>query len=284
MFEGSNLGEVIADRQALMAALAISTNGAENDRIKGGLDNADGTIDEMRELFKDDEWSTAMDRQQEQLNINYGLYKQVNEQLSGFNQSLGGLMEKHEGLATAAYAAGTALAAIGAAGAVGGLLGGAGGAAGAAAGAAKFAGKAGLVGAAGVAGYGVGAVINDKFIEGTAAQDVIGEKIAQALALFGNDSAQAALDANAKYDQMIAEQQETKAKQEQMVNEQAQTKQIQSQLVSQQGVMISHLSNIAAKPVPTFNPVITIGGRSTAMNMMDEIGKQTKRGKYGPYR
>ncbi len=284
MIEGANLGEIIADRQALMAALAISTNGSENDRIKSGLDNAAGTTAEMRELFKDDEWSTAMDRQQEQLNINYNLYKQVNEQLSGFNQSLGGFMEKHEGLATAAYAAGTALAAIGAAGAVGGLLGGAGGAAGAAAGAAKFAGKAGLVGAAGVAGYGVGTVINDKFIEGTAAQDVIGEKIAQALALFGNDSAQAALDANAKYDQMIAEQQETKAKQEQMISEQAQTKQIQSQLVSQQGVMISHLSNIAAKPVPTFNPVITIGGRSTAMNMMDEIGKQSKRGKFGPYR
>lgn len=286
MFEGSNLGEVIADRQALMAALAISTNGAENDRIKGGLDNADGTIDEMRELFKDDEWSTAMDRQQEQLNINYGLYKQVDEQLSGFNQSLGGFMEKHEGLATAAYGAGLVLAALGAAGAVGGAIGGlgGGGVAGGLAGAAKFAKVGGGIGLAAGAGYAAGTGFNKTFIEGTAAQDVIGEKIAQALAIFGNDSAQAALDANAKYDQMIAEQQQTKAKQEQMVNEQAQTKQIQSQLVSQQGVMISHLSNIAAKPVPTFNPVITIGGRSTAMNMMDEVKKQSKRGKYGPYR
>ena len=123
-----------------------------------------------------------------------------------------------------------------------------------------------------------------KSIEGTAASDAIGEKIAQALALFGNDTAQTAIESNAKYDQMIAEQQQTKQKQEQMINEQAQTKQIQSQLVSQQGVMISHLSAIAAKPVPTFNPTISIGGRSTAMNMMDEIGKQSKRGKYGPYR
>lgn len=286
MIEGANLGEIIADRQALMAALAISTNGSENDRIKSGLDNAAGTTAEMRELFKDDEWSTAMDRQQEQLNINYNLYKQVNEQLSGFNQSLGGFMEKHEGLATAAYGAGLALAALGTGSAVGGVLGGLGGGglAGGLAGAAKFAKVGGGIGLAAGAGYAAGTGFNKTFIEGTAAQDVIGEKIAQALALFGNDSAQAALDANAKYDQMIAEQQETKAKQEQMVNEQAQTKQIQSQLVSQQGVMISHLSNIAAKPVPTFNPVITIGGRSTAMNMMDEIGKQTKRGKYGPYR
>ena len=284
MLEGSNLGEVIADRQALMAALAISTNGAENERIKSGLDKADGTIDDLYEVFKGDEWATAMSRQQEQLNINYGLYKQVNEQLSGFNQSLGGFIERHEGLATAAYAAGTALAAIGAAGAIGGLLGGAGGAAGAAKGAAKFAGKAGLVGAAGVAGYGVGTVINDKLIAGTALGDGIGEKVAQALALFGNDTAQAALDANAKTDQLIAEQQQTKAKQEEMVREQSQTKQIQSQMSTQLGIMTAHLSNIAAKPVPTFNPTITIGGHSTAMNMMSEIDKQSKRGKFGPYR
>ena len=294
MLEGSNLGEVIADRQALMAALAISTNGSENERIKAGLDGADGTIDGLHELFKGDEWATAMSRQQEQLNINYGLYKQVNEQLSGFNQSLGGFMEKHEELATAAYSAGLALAAVGAAGVVGSLAGGAGtGAAGgllgrlggglAAAGAGAL-GTAGLAVAGGAAGgYLIGTGIS-KSIEGTTASDAIGEKIAQALALFGNDTAQAAIESNAKYDQMIAEQQQTKQKQEQMINEQAQTKQIQSQLVSQQGVMISHLSAIAAKPVPTFNPNITIAGQPLAMNMMQEVSKQSKRGKFGPYR
>ncbi|WP_252962582.1 phage tail tape measure protein [Psychrobacter sp. PSP] len=286
MLEGSNLGEVIADRQALMAALAISTNGSENERIKSGLDNAGGTVDGLHELFKGDEWATAMDRQQEQLNINYGLYKQVNEQLSGFNQLLGGFMEKHEGLATAAYGAGLALAAIGAAGTVGGALGmaGGGGVAGGLAGAAKFAKVGGAVAAAGAVGYAAGTGINETFIEGTVVADKIGAAIAHVLAAAGNNEAQAAIDANAKYDQMIAEQQQTKQKQEQMVNEQAQTKQIQSQMSTQLGIMTAHLSNIAAKPVPTFNPTITIGGHSTAMNMMDEIGKQTKRGKFGPYR
>lgn len=286
MLEGSNLGEVIADRQALMAALAISTNGSENERIKSGLDNAGGTVDGLHELFKGDEWATAMDRQQEQLNINYGLYKQVNEQLSGFNQSLGGFMEKHEGLATAAYGAGLALAAIGAAGTVGGALGmaGGGGVASGLAGAAKFAKVGGAVAAAGAVGYAAGTGINETFIEGTVVADKIGAAIAHVLAAAGNNEAQAAIDANAKYDQMIAEQQQTKQKQEQMVNEQAQTKQIQSQMSTQLGIMTAHLSNIAAKPVPTFNPTITIGGHSTAMNMMDEIGKQTKRGKFGPYR
>ena len=294
MFEGSNLGEIIADRQALMAALAISTNGAENERIKSGLDNAEGTTAEMRALFKDDEWSTAMDRQQEQLNINYNLYTQVNEQLSQFNSSLGGFMEKHEGLATAAYGAGLALAAVAAGGVVSSLAGGAGaGAAGGLLGrigGGLVAAGTGAVGTAGLAvaggaagGYLIGTGISG-MLEGTSASDAIGEKIAQALALFGNDTAQAAIETNAKYDQMIAEQQQTKAKQDQMVNEQAQTKQIQAQMSTQLGIMTAHLSNIAAKPVPTFNPNITIAGRPVAMNMMDEIGKQSKRGKYGPYR
>lgn len=294
MLEGSALGEVIADRQALMAALAISTNGSENERIKGGLDNAGGTIDGLHELFKGDEWATAMARQQEALGINYNLYTKVNEQLSGFNTAMSGFMEQHAGLATAAYAAGIALAAVAAAGVVGSLAGGAGvaGAAGAlwgriggglAAAGAGAAGTAGLaVAGAGAGGYLIGTGISG-MIEGTSTADAIGEKIAQALALFGNDTAQAAVETNAKYDQMIAEQQQTKAKQEQMVNEQAQTKQIQAQMSTQLGIMTAHLSNIAAKPVPTFNPVITIGGRSTAMNMMDEIGKQSKRGKFGPY-
>lgn len=36
--------------------------------------------------------------------------------------------------------------------------------------------------------------------------DFLGEKITQTLALFGNDNAQAALESQAKYDEMIAQQ------------------------------------------------------------------------------
>ncbi|MEG9304680.1 phage tail tape measure protein [Psychrobacter celer] len=312
MLEGSNLGEVIADRQALMAALAISTNGAENERIKAGLDNAGGTVNDLHELFKDDEWSTAMDRQQEQLNINYSLYKQVNEQLSGFNSSLGGFMEKHEGLATAAYGAGLALAAVAAggvvsslaggagAGAAGGLLGRAGGSlvrgAGAvgrgvvAGGSALVSASGAAVAYSGVGGYAIGTLINKAFIENNdKLSDAIGGTIHTALANMGVESSQQALDAH--FNSLIQQSEQTATKQDQMVNEQAQTKQIQSQMMSQQsqmiaqqGQMIGQLQAIASKPVPTFNPIISIGGRSTAMNMMDEIGKQSKRGKYGPYR
>lgn len=51
------------------------------------------------------------------------------------------------------------------------------------------------VGVAGAAGYGVGTAINKAFIEGTETQVDIGRAIAKTLAFFGNDDAQAALDA-----------------------------------------------------------------------------------------
>ncbi|EEF78477.1 phage tail tape measure protein [Methylophaga thiooxydans] len=57
-------------------------------------------------------------------------------------------------------------------------------------------GTAGLaVGAAGLAGYGAGKVIYDNALEGTEFADALGRSIAKALALFGNDNAQAALSA-----------------------------------------------------------------------------------------
>jgi phage tail tape-measure protein len=57
-------------------------------------------------------------------------------------------------------------------------------------------GTAGLaVAGAGLAGYGAGTAINKTFIEGTEFQEALGRSIAKALALFGNDNAQAALNA-----------------------------------------------------------------------------------------
>lgn len=58
-------------------------------------------------------------------------------------------------------------------------------------------GTAGLaVGAAGAAGYGVGTLINDNLIDGTALGDKIGESVARVLAAFGNEEAQRAIRAN----------------------------------------------------------------------------------------
>lgn len=315
MFEGSALGEVIADRQALMAALAISQNGAENERIKSGLDGASGTIDGLYELFKGDEWATAMARQQEALGINYTLYTQVNEQLSAFNSAAAGFMENHAGLATAAYGAGLALATLGTIATVGGLLGGVGaGAAGGAAGgllgrAGGVLGRAGgavgrgvwagasalvsasgaAVGYAGVGGYAFGTILSKALIEKNAdLSDKIGGTIHTALANLGFESSQQALEAH--FNSLIQQSEQTQTKQDQMVNEQTQSKQIQTQMLSQQAKMIAQQSQmigqlqaIASKPVPSFNPNITIAGRPLAINMMEEIGNQSKRGKFGPF-
>jgi hypothetical protein len=56
--------------------------------------------------------------------------------------------------------------------------------------------KAGALGAAGVGGYAAGTYLNDKFISGTRAGDVIGETVARVLAFFGNEETQRAIDIN----------------------------------------------------------------------------------------
>lgn len=53
--------------------------------------------------------------------------------------------------------------------------------------------KAGLVGLAGAAGFGVGTLINDQLIEGTAAGDAIGKALNQIVAFFGSEESRAAL-------------------------------------------------------------------------------------------
>ncbi|MEW6648147.1 MAG: phage tail tape measure protein [Pseudomonadota bacterium] len=67
-------------------------------------------------------------------------------------------------------------------------------------GAGAMATSAGLVAAAGAAGYGVGTLINKQFVEGTAFGDALGEGIARVLAALGNDSAQAAIEAQQRYE------------------------------------------------------------------------------------
>ncbi len=57
--------------------------------------------------------------------------------------------------------------------------------------------------ASGAAGYGVGTLINDKFIKGTEFQNKLGAAIAKGLAFFGNENAKAAVATNTKIDLAI---------------------------------------------------------------------------------
>ena len=73
---------------------------------------------------------------------------------------------------------------------------------------AAIASPVGQVAAAGVAGYTAGTIINKNFVEGTSFGDKLGESIAKTLAFFGNDNAKAAVEAQAQYDRMIAQQEQ----------------------------------------------------------------------------
>lgn len=227
MVQGSKIGNILVDRQALQAALAYRNGSGEKDRILNGLNGADGTVDGLHQLFAGDEWASYQSRQNEQMNINYQAYQNVNGVLNGFNTQMISFMQKHSDLATAAYTASVALGTMAAAATTSSLLGKlgggasvAGGVAGRVAGARVLAGTAvgavgmgttaGAVALAGGTGYGAGTLIYKGALEGTKTADVIGSVISKGLALLGNEEAKAANEATQKYEQMIQEQRQTR--------------------------------------------------------------------------
>lgn len=237
MLQGTKVGNILVDRQALQAALAYRNGSSDKERILNGLNGADGTVDGLAKLFSGDEWANYQTRQNEQMNINYQAYLNVNGALNTFNTEMSGFMQKHSGLATAAYSAGVVLAGIGALTTVGSVLSRLGGGAAAggiagtvasragglmtagrtAVGAASATGVGGavVIGAAG--GYAIGTMVS-KAIEGTKAGDWVGEKVTQLWAGLGSEEAQQALEAQQKYDKMIQEQQQTRLAIQQTTN------------------------------------------------------------------
>ena len=238
MLQGTKVGNILVDRQALQAALAYRNGSSDKERILNGLNGADGTVDGLHKLFSGDEWANYQTRQNEQMNINYQAYLNVNGALTTFNSQLAGFMQQHEGLATAAYSASVALGAVAAASMAGSLLGKLGGGAAAGGIAGTVASRAGglmtagrtAVGAAGVTGIGAaviggatlgwtgGSWLSKNVIEGTKFGDKTGEIIAKGLALLGNENAQQAVRDQAKYEQMIQEQQQTRLAIQQTTN------------------------------------------------------------------
>lgn len=213
---GSQLGEFLADRQALMAALAVYYKKDELNEMRTVLPNAGGTVASEYDFVSQSESSKNQAMLQEKLFAQSKAYDAVSDSLGDFKDMVTDAARNNEKLAAAAYTAATAVATLAAASAVGMVLsGGKGGkVAGAAGSLAKrggsavlgAAGPAGAVAVAGIAGYGAGTLISKNFVEGTAAGDKIGEVIAKTLAVFGNEDAKAAVEAQRAYDAMLAEQ------------------------------------------------------------------------------
>lgn len=212
--EGTELGKLLADRQALMAALAVFYKKDDLEKIKSDLPNAGGTVAEEYNMVSQREWAIKQAAEQEKLFAQSKAYDAVSGALSGLNEMVVGAAREHETLAGAAYGATVALTALAGGAALATVVGGKGGG-GKVTSAAKKAGGAvataasrhpvvaGTV-AAGAVGYTVGSVIS-KGIEGTSLNDKIGELATKVWAALGNETAQAALEANAKYEQMIAQ-------------------------------------------------------------------------------
>lgn len=242
---GSELGKFLADRQALMAAMAAVYNKDKASQLETGIANAKGTVNSDLELIKSQEWSKDQAMNQEKLFAQSKAYDSVSGALGTLKDNVTQAAQGNEALAAAAYSAATAVAALGAASAVGSVLGGgkggaiagkAGGLLTKAGGAARAgAGPAGAVLAAGAGGYMAGSVISEKFVEGTAFGDKLGETIAKTLAFFGNDEAKAAVEAQAAYDAMLSEQQ--------------QANKLSQDAISEFRAMRSDLSNFANRPL-----------------------------------
>lgn len=220
---GSELGQFLADRQALLAAMAAVYNKDKTAGLEKEIGNAAGTVDSDLSMIKQTEWAKDQAMNQEKLFAQSKAYDAVSGSLGGLKDVITDTTKGHEALAASAYAATVALGAVAAAGTVGTVLGGGKGVAGKIIGGAASAARAGgglltagaastagQVAIAGGVGYGIGTGIRGAYMTTETGQkfdDKLGETITKTLAFFGNDNAKAALEAQAKYDQMIAEQQ-----------------------------------------------------------------------------
>lgn len=212
---GSQIGQFIADRQAMSALLAVQQGKAALPGLEKEIGAAAGTVDADLAMINQTEWAKNQALEQEKLFAQSKAYDALSGSLGDLKDMVVGVASKHETLAASAYGATVALTALAGGAALATVVGGKGGG-GKVTSAAKKAGGAVATAAsrhpvvagtvsAGAVGYTVGSVIS-KGIEGTSLNDKIGELATKVWAALGNETAQAALEANAKYEQMIAQQ------------------------------------------------------------------------------
>ncbi|MEG2263731.1 MAG: phage tail tape measure protein [Acinetobacter sp.] len=220
----SEVGKIFHNKQALMSFMGITMNmgaGGFKENLERGISDSAGTIDEShkrqaaQEYGKDGSFDTA------RFNAKVDVYNGNADWLGNLKQKLADFASSNEGVAAAASAAVVGLTAVAAAGGVaaiamrrGGGIGaglGGGAAAGGAMGAAR---SAGAIAGVGLLSYGLTTMAlntetGQKFQNNLSEKTSLGSDIAEVLAFFGNDEAQASIDAQAKYDEMIAQQEQS---------------------------------------------------------------------------
>jgi hypothetical protein len=225
ILQGSAIGQIVQDRQALGALVGIMGNRGYMTDVQKQIAASAGTTDRNYDVVSAEAGFKTQQALNEKTFATQTAFEKLAPTVGSLADTLASLAREHPQLATAAAAAATALtalaAAAGAAGLTNLLLGRGGAAAGGIAAragggllarmgvTAAFAGAmpvgtlaglgatgaatvAGGVALAGAAGLGIGTLIS-KAIEGTAVSDAIGRSIAQALAFFGNEEARHSL-------------------------------------------------------------------------------------------
>lgn len=256
----SEIGKIFHNKQALMAFMGITMNmekGGFKEYLEKGINDSVGTIQTSHDRQAAQEYGKDGALDTARFNARVDNYNGVAGWLGDLKQGIADFASSNAGVAAAASAAVVGLTAVATAGGIAALAmrtGGSGSIAGGVlAKGGSYAVTAGQVVLSGAVGYGIGTSIRNMYMQtetGQKADDWIGEKITQTLALFGNDEAQATLEANAKYEQMISEQQQ------------------QNQISKDLSNKLSTLINVAQQN----KPVINLGGGS----LMDQISQHTR--------
>ncbi len=227
---GSQLGEIIADRQALMAALSVVYKKDELNSLRKELSNASGTVDADSSVVRQTEWAKDLAMQQEKLFAQSKAYDAVSESLSNAKDRVVDWARGNEELAASAYGASVGVAALGAAAGIAAVMGGGksvlGGAAkaagGGAAGAATSAGgglvKTAGVAAAGYLGYELFKPLDDFFYGKVASLFGASEDRPDFVQMAIDQSKAQQASAEERSNQLIAEQQKQNALSQELIN------------------------------------------------------------------
>lgn len=265
IFEQSGLAAILPDMQSLMALVAANRYGDNWEKMTNVAMTEGVQTRDLKYQYNQKELASYGFNAADVVRKDgeFQTLQSTVQQIGKMGVKLSELTDQYPPLTKAmgtAELALKALAVAGAGAAIGGFLGrgGAGTAAAGAGGAAAAAGggalaTAGQFALAGGLGYGAGTFARNIYMTtetGQAADNWLGEKITQTLALFGNDEAQATLEANAKYEQMISEQQQ------------------QNQISKDLSNKLSTLINVTQQN----KPVINLGGGS----LMDQISQHAR--------
>lgn len=109
---GSEIGKIIADRQALMAAYAVSYQKENLTKITGELHQSAGAVNSDYQMVSQTEWAKDIAFNQEKLFAQSKMYDQLSDSLGNAKQRVSEWASNNEKLAASAYGAAVALGTI----------------------------------------------------------------------------------------------------------------------------------------------------------------------------